>query len=69
MRVIIRDTLAFQGYLVKTTGDIGVAVDKLRESAPDLLIIRPYISSMPGHEAVAYLRTKRPGLPVLMVGA
>jgi DNA-binding response OmpR family regulator len=68
MRGIIRDTLASQGYLVDATGDFGAAVDKLKQSTPDLLIIRPYISSMPGHEAVAYLRTKRPGLPVLMVG-
>jgi DNA-binding response OmpR family regulator len=68
MRGVIQDTLAMQGYLVQATGDIGVAVDILRESPPDLLIIRPYINSMPGHEAAKYLRTKRPGLAILMVG-
>ena len=68
MRVIIQDVLASQGYLVEAAGDIGVAVDRLKESTLDLLIIRPYISTMPGHEAAEYLRTKCPGLPVLMVG-
>jgi hypothetical protein len=47
MRVIIRDTLAFQGYLVEATGDVGVAVDRLKESAPDLLIIRPSSTACP----------------------
>jgi DNA-binding NtrC family response regulator len=68
MRTVIRDSLGSQGYLVEATGDIGVAVDRLRECTPDLLIIRPYISSMPSHDAVKYLRTKCPGLRVLMVG-
>ncbi|HVW87418.1 MAG TPA: hypothetical protein VHB50_22180, partial [Bryobacteraceae bacterium] len=34
----------------------------------DLLVIRPQISSMPGHDAAVYLRTKIPGIPVLIVG-
>lgn len=68
MRRVVEDSLSSQGYLVRTAGDIGTAVDRLKESAPDLLIIRPYINSMPGHEAVSYLRTLRPGLRVLMVG-
>jgi DNA-binding NtrC family response regulator len=68
MRTVIRDSIASQGYIVQATGDIGVAVDRLKESTPDLLIIRPYINGMPGHEAVNYLRTKCPGLRVLMVG-
>ena len=34
---------------------------------PDLLITRPYINSMAGQTAADYLRTKRPGLPVLVV--
>jgi DNA-binding response OmpR family regulator len=33
-----------------------------------LLITRPYINSMPGEMAANYLRSKRPGLPVLIVG-
>jgi DNA-binding NtrC family response regulator len=68
MRTIIRDSLTSQGYLVQATAEIGIAVDRLKEVTPDLLIIRPYINSMPGHDAVKYLRTKCPGLRVLMVG-
>jgi len=68
MRTVVEDSLSSQGYLVRTAGDIGTAVDRLRESRPDLLIIRPYINAMPGHEAVDYLRTLSPGLRVLMVG-
>lgn len=68
MRTVIRDSLASEGYLVQSTGDIGVAVDRLKEGTPDLLIIRPYINSMPGHDAVKYLRTRCPGLRVLMIG-
>jgi len=68
IRAVMRDSLTSQGYLVQATGDIGYVVDRLREYTPDLLIIRPYIDSMPGHEAVRYLRTKSPGLRVLMVG-
>jgi DNA-binding NtrC family response regulator len=68
MRTVIRDSLKSQGYLVLTTAEIGNAIDRLKEGQPDLLIIRPYINSMPGHEAVKFLRTKSPGLRVLMVG-
>jgi DNA-binding response OmpR family regulator len=68
MSAVIRETLEAQGYLVRATSELGVAVDRLKEFTPDLLIIRPYINSMPGHEAAKYLRTKCPGLRILMVG-
>jgi DNA-binding NtrC family response regulator len=68
VREVIRDILAAEGYFVVSTGDIGTALDRLKELEPDLLIIRPDIHSMPGHEAAIYLRTKRPGMRVLMVG-
>lgn len=68
VRTLIRDSLASRGYLVQATGDIGFVVDRLREYTPDPLIIRPHIETMPGHEAVRYLRTKSPGLRVLIVG-
>jgi DNA-binding NtrC family response regulator len=67
MRSILHETLDHAGYLVVTANDIGAAVDRLKEMRPDLLIIRPYISTMPGPEAAHYLRTFRPGLPVLIV--
>ncbi|HWE52563.1 MAG TPA: response regulator [Bryobacteraceae bacterium] len=68
VREIIRDILTREGYLVIPTSEIGVAIDRLKELKPDLLLIRPDIHSMSGHEAALYLRTKCPGMRVLMVG-
>jgi DNA-binding response OmpR family regulator len=67
MRASIRDALEEAGYMVITAGDLGKAVDRLEEMRPDLLITRPYINSMPGWMAAEYLRTRRNGLPVLIV--
>jgi CheY-like chemotaxis protein len=68
VRSVMQDLLEHEGYLVVAEGSLGGAVDRLKDLQPDLLIIRPYISSMPGHDAAIYLRTKRPGIPVLMFG-
>jgi CheY-like chemotaxis protein len=68
MRAALRDALAGAGYLVVVAADLGSAVDRLRELRPDLLVMRPYINSMPGHMAADYLRTKRQGLAVLIIG-
>lgn len=68
MRTVLRDALESAGYLVVTAGDLGAAVDRVHEMRPDLLITRPYINSMSGHMAADYLRSKRPGLTVLIVG-
>ena len=54
--------------MVRATGSLGQAVDRLKESVPDLLITRTYVESMPGHEAAMYLLTKCPTMRVLMVG-
>ena len=67
MRSILQETLESAGHLIAAVGDLGAAVDRLKMMRPDLLIIRPYISTMPGYQAAQYLRTLRPGLPVLIV--
>jgi CheY-like chemotaxis protein len=67
MRTIMHETLERAGCLVVSAGDVGAAVDRLKELRPDLLIVRPYIDSMTGHMAAHYLRTRFPGLPVLIV--
>jgi DNA-binding response OmpR family regulator len=66
VRSILTETLEANGYTVFPVGDLGSAVDRLREVKPDLLIIRTYVDRMPGHDAARYLRTKRPGMRVLM---
>jgi DNA-binding NtrC family response regulator len=68
VRSVLKETLERAGYLVRATGDLGQAVDRLNESVPDLLITRTYVQSMPGHEAAMYLLTRCPTMRVLMVG-
>ena len=68
LRVVVQETLEHEGYFVFPSGDLGTAVDKLKESKPDLLIVSPYVEDMSGYDAANFLRTKLPGLPVLMMG-
>ena len=68
LRVVVQETLEHEGYFVFPSGDLGTAVDKLKESKPDLLIVSPYVEDMSGYDAANFLRTKCPGLPVLMMG-
>ena len=67
MRVVLRDALNGGGYQIVMANNLGDAVNRLREIHADLLITRSYIDSMPGHMAADYLRSKQPGLPVLIV--
>jgi DNA-binding response OmpR family regulator len=68
VRAILKETLEREGYTVLASGDLGQAVDWLKECTPDLLITRTYVESLPGHEAAMYLRTKCLGMRVLMLG-
>ena len=67
MRHVLHDALDDAGYLVVMASELGAAVDRLHEMRPDLLITRPYINSMTGQIAADYLRTKRNGLPIMIV--
>ena len=67
-RLVIGETLERAGYLIFPTGDLGSAADWFKRCAPDLLIVRPFVSGMTGHEAAKYLRGKHPGLRVLILG-
>jgi len=64
---VIKEALEYAGYYVVAAAGLGVAVDRLKESTPDLLIIRSYIEGISGYDAAMFLRTKCPGLRVLMV--
>jgi DNA-binding response OmpR family regulator len=68
VRKVLGDALESDGHVVLPAGDIGTAVDRLKESTSDLLIVRHYIESMSGHDAAMYLRKLCPGMPVLLVG-
>ena len=67
VRLVIQEVLERAGYVVMAAGDLGTAVDRIRESAPELLIISPYVETISGHDAAKYLHTKCPGMRVLMV--
>ena len=68
VRSILKETLEREGYTVLASGDLGQAVDRLKQCIPDLLITRTYVEGLPGHEAAMYLRTQCLGLRVLMLG-
>jgi DNA-binding response OmpR family regulator len=68
VRSILEETLEHEGYMVLATGDLGQAVDRLKECTPDLLITRGYIQSLTGHDAAMYLREKCLKMRVLLVG-
>jgi DNA-binding response OmpR family regulator len=67
IRNAIARTLEAEGYAVLRAGNMGTAVDLLRKHRFDLLIVRPYLENISGHDAGIYLRRQYPGLPVLIV--
>jgi len=67
VRLVFQETLENGGYCVLGAGDLGAAVDRLKECKPDLLIIRPYVEDISGYDAATFLRSKCHGLRVLMV--
>ena len=68
VRSVLQETFEREGYTIRATGDLGQAVDRLKECTPDLLVTRTYVEGLPGHEAAMYLRTKCPTMRVLMLG-
>jgi DNA-binding response OmpR family regulator len=68
VRKVLREILEREGYVVRATGDLGIAVDMVRESSPALLIINEYVADINGHDAAVYLCQRCPSMRVLMVG-
>ena len=67
-RGVIQEVLESKGYVVLPAGGIAGAVDWISRCTPDLLIVRPYLSGISGHEAALYIRKKCHGIRILMVG-
>jgi DNA-binding NtrC family response regulator len=67
VRSVLADVLESFGYLVRVAGDLGTAVDMLKECAPNLLITAPYIAEISGHDAAQYLCNRCPKMRVLIV--
>lgn len=68
VRTVLEETLERAGYMVLVAGDLGQAVDRIKESPPDLLIVRGHIQNLPGHDAAIYLRNKCLVMKVLILG-
>lgn len=64
---ILRGALEDASYLVLSATNLDSAIDWLEDCKPNLLIVRPYLEGISGHEAALFLRTKCNGLRVLMV--
>jgi two-component system alkaline phosphatase synthesis response regulator PhoP len=68
VRAVLKETLEDAGYTVAPAGDLGQAVDRMKEMTPDLLIVRSHVQNLPGHDAAMYLRRKCLTMRVLLVG-
>jgi DNA-binding response OmpR family regulator len=68
MLSVLREALEAAGYVTLPAANLSSAIDHVERAKPDLLIVRPHIASMLGHEAALYLRNKQHGLRILMVG-
>ena len=68
VRATLKETLESPGYTVMAAGDLGQAVDRLKECTANLLITRTYVDGLPGHDAAVYLRNKCNSMRVLILG-
>jgi two-component system, OmpR family, response regulator len=68
IRKVICRALQNGGYFVLEAPSIGTAIERLKDSNPHLLIVRHYTEYISGQEAAVYLRSIRPGIPVLLLG-
>ncbi len=66
-RAVLRDILEQLGCVVRVAKDLGVAVKKVHEVAPDLLVVSPYIDCMSGYDAATFLRQDCPDMDILVV--
>jgi DNA-binding response OmpR family regulator len=67
-RSVLEETLEREGYTVLAASNLGDAVDRLKECAPDLLITRNHVDGLPGHDAAIYLRERCHKMGVLILG-
>jgi len=67
VRSAVQEILEGVGYVVLPARDLGAAVARMGECAPQLLIVSSYTDSISGHAAAVYLRTKCHGLRVLVL--
>jgi two-component system chemotaxis response regulator CheY len=69
MRMMIRDILAKEGYVIQEAVNGRDALEKYEESRPDLVTLDVTMPEMDGIEALMAIREVDPGARVLMVSA
>lgn len=69
MRMMIRDILAREGYTIQEAVNGRDALEKYRESRPDLVTLDITMPEMDGIEALQAIREIDPAARVLMVSA
>jgi len=69
MRMMIRDILAKEGYVIHEAVNGRDAVDKYEEIRPDLVTLDITMPEMNGLDALKLIREKDPAARVLMVSA
>ena len=69
MRMMIRDILAREGYVIQEAVNGRDAVEKYRECRPDLVTLDITMPEMDGVEALKAIREVDPNARVLMVSA
>ncbi len=69
MRMMIRDILAKEGYVIHEAVNGRDAVEKYAEIRPDLVTMDITMPEMSGLEALREIRTKDPAARVLIVSA
>lgn len=69
MRMMIRDILTGDGYVIYEAVSGGDAVEKYAEVRPDLVMMDISMSGMSGLEALRRIRQEDPAARVLMVSA
>ncbi len=67
VRKVLKEVLEEAGYVVQATGNLAGAVKMMAAGRMELLIVRPYVDNMIGHQAASYLQKKDPHMRVLIV--
>lgn len=69
MRLGLQDNLEFEGYLVQTAASGPEALDRLRQSRFDLLVLDVMMPGMSGFDVLKHLRKSGDTTPVLLLTA
>lgn len=65
----LRDNFEFEGYQVITAGDGVAGLERALAESPDLVILDVMMPRMSGLDVCKQLKSKRPGLPIIMLTA